>query len=231
MIVIVIMTILCGILVILLYPWGPYNKVTNGAAKLWANSILLSAGTKIEVVGLNKIDLNKQYIFVGNHQSHFDVLSAFSVLPLTIRYIAKKELFRIPLFGWAMTAAGVIKVDRSDREKAIKSIEKAIETIKKGVSIMMFPEGTRSSDGKIHKFKKGAFVMAIKGQIPVVPVSISGTRNILKKHSWRLNPGKVKVVISDPIYPSKYTYDNRELFAADTRKAIINNFDSNYNRV
>ncbi len=230
MIVIALMTLICGLLIILLWPFGPYNKLTNKLARAWAKSILFSAGTKVEVEGLDKVDVTKQYIFVSNHQSHFDVLSAFSILPMTVRYIAKKELFIIPIFGWAMTAAGIIKVDRSNREKAIKSIEKAIDTIKKGVSIILFPEGTRSPDGEIHKFKKGAFVMAVKGQISVIPLSISGARYILKKHSLKLKPGKVKIVISDPIDSSKYNYENREQFANDAREIIINNFDSNYNK-
>jgi 1-acyl-sn-glycerol-3-phosphate acyltransferase len=230
MITIIVMTFLCGLMVIFLWPFGSYNIVTNKTALLWAKSILWAAGTKVEVYGLDKIDLKKSFVFVGNHQSHFDVLAAFSILPLTVRYIAKKELFRFPIFGWAMTAAGIIKVDRSNREKAIKSIEKAAETIKKGVSIIMFPEGTRSSDGEIHKFKKGAFVLATKSNVPIVPISISGTRRILEKHSLKLNPGKVKIVISDPVDSSNYKLEDRDQFATDVRQIIIDNFDKNFNQ-
>ncbi len=229
-IVILMMTFFCGVLIILLWPFGSYNLITNNLALIWARTILFFAGTKLEITGLEKVDKKKPYIFVGNHQSHFDVLSAFSVLPQPIRFIAKKELFKFPIFGWAMTAAGTIKVDRSNREKALKSIETAIETIKKGVSIIVFPEGTRSHDGEIHKFKKGAFVMAINGEIPIVPVTISGARYILKKHSMKLKPGKVKIEISDPVDPSLYSYEKRNQFADDVRKIIINKFDSNYNK-
>ncbi len=230
MIVVIVMTFLCATLIILIYPFGSYNKVTNKTALIWSKSIIWAAGAKIELHGLNKIDFNKSYVFVGNHQSHIDVVAVFSILSLTVRYIAKKELFRIPLFGWAMSAAGTIKVDRSNREKAIRSIEKAGETIKKGVSVIMFPEGTRSPDGEIHAFKKGAFVLASKSGVPVVPISISGTRNILKKHSLSLTPGKVKIVISDPIDSSNYKLEERGKFASDVRKEIINNFDKNYNQ-
>lgn len=230
MIVIAVMTFLCGLLLILLWPFGSYNVVSNKTALIWAKSILWAAGTKVDVNGLENIDFKKSYVFISNHQSHFDVLAAFSILPMTVRYIAKKELFRIPIFGWAMTAAGIIKVDRSNREKAIRSVEKAAETIKHGVSIVMFPEGTRSHDGEIHQFKKGAFVLALKSGVPVVPISISGTRNILEKHSLRLNPGTVKIVISDPIESSKYKYENRNQFAEDARQVIINNYDKNFNQ-
>ena len=137
-------------------------------------------------------------------------------------------LFRIPFFGWAMAAAGIIKVDRSNREKAIKSIERAGESIKKGVSVILFPEGTRSPDGDIHTFKKGAFVLALKSGVPIVPISISGTRRILEKHSLSLNPGTVKIVISEPIDSSNYKLEEREKFASDVRHVIINNFDKNF---
>ena len=207
MLVVAVMTFLCGLIIILLYPFGPYNKVTNKTSLIWAKSIVWAAGAKIEVHGLEKIDFNKSYVFAGNHQSHIDVVAVFSILPLTVRYIAKKELFRIPFFGWAMAAAGIIKVDRSNREKAIKSIERAGESIKNGVSVILFPEGTRSPDGEIHAFKKGAFVLAIKSGVPVVPISISGTRRILEKHSLSLNPGTVKIVISEPIDSSKYNLE------------------------
>jgi 1-acyl-sn-glycerol-3-phosphate acyltransferase len=228
MLVIVIMTTICGLSVILLYPFGSYNRITNKTALIWAKSILWAAGIKVQTEGLEKIDLKKSYVFTANHQSHMDVLAVFSILQLTVRYIAKKELFRIPLFGWAMAAAGNIKVDRSNREKAIKSIEQAGESIRKGVSVILFPEGTRSPDGKIHAFKKGAFVLAMKSGVPVVPISISGTRKILKKHSLKLTPGTVKIVVSDPIISSKYKIDEREKFAKEVRQIIINNFDPEF---
>jgi 1-acyl-sn-glycerol-3-phosphate acyltransferase len=228
MLVIFFATTICGTLVILFYPFGSYNKITNKTALIWAKSILWAAGTKVEVVGLDKIDFTKSYVFAGNHQSHIDVLAVFSILDMTVRYIAKKELFKIPLFGWAMTAAGNIKVDRSNREKAIKSIEKAGESIRNGVSVILFPEGTRSPDGEIHDFKKGAFVLAMKSGVPVVPISISGTRKILEKHSLKLNPGTVKIVISDPIESTKYKMEEREKFANDVKQIIIKNFDKDY---
>jgi len=230
MVVVVVMTLLCSLAVILLYPFGSYNKVTNKIALIWSKSIVWAAGAKIELHGLDKIDFSKSYVFAGNHQSHIDVVSVFSILPLTVRYIAKKELFRIPLFGWAMAAAGTIKVDRSNREKAIKSIEQAGESIRNGVSVILFPEGTRSDDGEIHAFKKGAFVLATKSGVPVVPISISGTRRILEKHSLKLNPGTVKIVISDPIESSNYKLEEREEFANDVRNVIINNFDKDFNK-
>ena len=230
MIVVFVMTFFCALLIIFLYPFGSYNKITNKTALIWSKSIVWAAGAKIELHGLDKIDFGKSYVFAGNHQSHIDVVSVFSILPLTVRYIAKKELFRIPLFGWAMAASGTIKVDRSNREKSIKSIEQAGESIRNGVSVILFPEGTRSDDGEIHAFKKGAFVLATKSGVPVVPISISGTRKILEKHSLKLKSGIVKIVISDPIESSNYKLEEREKFANDVRQIIIKNFDKNFNK-
>jgi 1-acyl-sn-glycerol-3-phosphate acyltransferase len=184
-------------------------------AKFWTRSILFSAGVKLVIEGLEKVDKNKNYIFIGNHQSHFDVMAVFSVLPLKARFMAKKELYKIPLFGWALAATGTIKIDRSNREKSIVSMNNALERIKQGVSIAIFAEGTRSEDGSIKEFKKGGFV--------------SGSRFILRKHSFKVKPGKIKMVFSDPINTRKYSYQDREKLSELTRSIILKNFDKNYN--
>jgi 1-acyl-sn-glycerol-3-phosphate acyltransferase len=178
---------------------------------------------------LDEIDRKKSYIFIGNHQSHFDVLSVFSALPLTVRFMAKKELFKIPVFGWSLYASGTIRIDRSNRERAITSMNNALDRINKGVSVVVFPEGTRSEDGNIRRFKKGGFVLAIKGGIPIVPVSISGSRFILPKNSIRIHPGEIKIVISDPIHTKNYGYQEREKLSNDVRNIIVENYDEHYN--
>ncbi|MCK5344252.1 MAG: 1-acyl-sn-glycerol-3-phosphate acyltransferase, partial [Candidatus Heimdallarchaeota archaeon] len=178
---------------------------------------------------LDKIDREKNYIFIGNHKSHFDVLAVFSVLPLTARFMAKKELYKIPVFGWALTATGTIKIDRSNREQSIKSMNNAVERIKRGVSIVVFPEGTRINDDNISSFKKGGFVLAIKGGIPIVPISISGSRFILPKHSGRVHAGKIKIVFDDPASTKEYSYQDREKLIEKVRNNIIKNFEKHYN--
>jgi 1-acyl-sn-glycerol-3-phosphate acyltransferase len=138
-------------------------------------------------------------------------------------------LFKIPVFGWSLYASGTIRIDRSNRERAIESINNALDRIRKGLSLVVFPEGTRSDDGKIHAFKKGGFVLAIKGGIPIIPVSVSGSRFILRKHSKRIHPGEIKIVISDPIYTKGYSYQEREKLSDDVRNIIIQNYDEHYN--
>ncbi len=226
---VVIMTLICSSLATIFGLFGPYSIIIYYIAKIWTNSILFAAGVKLHVEGLEKIDPRKSYIFIGNHQSHFDVLSVFSVLPLTVRFMAKKELFKIPVFGWSLYASGTIKIDRSNRERAIKSMNNALDRIKRGVSVVVFPEGTRSEDGKIRDFKKGGFVLAIKGGIPIVPISISGSRFILPKNTVRINPGDIKIVITDPIQTDQLGYQEREKLSSEVRRIIVENYDEHFN--
>jgi 1-acyl-sn-glycerol-3-phosphate acyltransferase len=226
---IIVITFILSTLTVVFGIFGPYSKIIYYIAKTWTNSILFSAGVKLKIEGLEKIDKSKSYIFIGNHQSHFDVLSVFSALPLTVRFMAKKELFNIPVFGWALYASGTIRIDRTNRSRAIESMNKALDRIKKGVSVVIFPEGTRSEDGKIREFKKGGFVLAIKGDIPIIPISISGSRFILRKHSNRINAGDIKIVISDPIHTKDYGYGGRKKLNDYVRNIIIKNYDEHYN--
>ena len=223
------MTLICSSLATIFGLFGPYSIIVYYIAKIWTNSILFAAGVKLHVEGLEKIDPKKSYIFIGNHQSHFDVLSVFSALPLTVRFMAKKELFKIPIFGWSLYASGTIRIDRSNRQKAISSMNNALDRIKRGVSVVVFPEGTRSEDGEIREFKKGGFVLAIKGGIPIVPISISGSRFILPKNILRIKPGDIKLVISDPINTREYGYQEREKLKNDVRQMIIENYDEHFN--
>lgn len=227
-IILVTATFIAGLTVIFAGIFNPYSGLIRITARTWTKSLLWIAGTEIEVVGLENIDREKQYIFMGNHQSHFDVLVLFYSLDMTIRFIAKKELFKIPVFGWALTASGMIKVDRGNRQKAVASIQKAFSKLNRKVSICIFPEGTRSPEGVLLPFKKGGFVMAIDSGIPIVPISISGTKNILRKHSIRLNPGKVKMVISPPVDVTEYKYENRAELADKVRGIVEKNIDENY---
>lgn len=226
---VIIMTLICSSLATIFGIFGPYSIIVYYIAKIWTNSILFAAGVRLEIEGLDNIDPKKSYIFIGNHQSHFDVLSVFSTLPLTVRFMAKKELFKIPVFGWSLYASGTIKIDRSNRQRAITSMNNALDRIKRGVSVVVFPEGTRSEDGKIRDFKKGGFVLAIKGGIPIVPVSISGSRFILPKNIVRINPGKIKIVFSNPIQTKDYGYQQREKLSIDVRNIIIKNYDEKFN--
>lgn len=135
-------------------------------------------------------------------------------------WLAKEELFKLPILGLAMSKAGYIPIDRKDLKKAIVSMNRAAEAIKQGTSIFIFPEGTRSSDGVIGEFKKGGFVLAVKSGQPVVPISISGSYRILPKKSWKIYPGEIKLAIGRPIRTAGSDNRSRDLLMEQVREAI-----------
>lgn len=194
-------------------------------ASLWANSLLLLCNIKANVVGKESILHGKPQIFMANHQSDFDVLLALAYIPVQFRWIAKKDLFAIPLFGAAMRSAGYIEIDRNQRENALRSFEEAALRIRAGKSIMSFPEETRSRDGEINVFKQGLFHLAIKSGVPIIPVSIIGSGRIMPKRSLRIKPGRITIVIGESIDPSTFATENRHELIEKVRNEIIKNYN------
>ena len=172
------------------------------------------------------MDFQRPYIYMPNHQSNFDIPVLLGHLKVQFRWLAKMELFKIPIFGRAMRKAGYISIDRNNRKSAINSLKAAAEKIKNGVSVLIFPEGTRSRDGKIRPFKKGGFVMAIESGVPIVPVVISGTREIMTKGKFRVNPGQIHMRILTPIDTSIYTRKTKEVLMERVRRVICEHFES-----
>jgi len=194
-------------------------------ANLWAKILLLITNTKVEIIGRENILKGKPQIFMANHQSDFDILIALGHIPGQFRWIAKKELFHIPVFGAAMKTAGYIEIDRQNHEKAMQSLDEAALRIREGKSVMSFPEGTRSRNGEIKDFKQGIFHLAIKSGVPIVPVSIVGSGQIMPKRSLKITPGKVKLVIDKPVDVTSYTIENRHELIDKVRKVIIKNYN------
>jgi 1-acyl-sn-glycerol-3-phosphate acyltransferase len=200
------------------------NKI-HKVANLWAKILLFISNTRVKVIGTDNILYGKPQIFMANHQSDFDILISLAYIPAQFRWIAKKELFAIPIFGAAMRSAGYIEIDRSNHEKAMQSIDEAALRIRSGKSIMTFPEGTRSRDGEIKAFKQGTFHLAIKSGAPIVPVSIIGSGRIMPKRSLRIRPGQIKMVIGKPVEVKNYDIENRRELIAEVRKEIITNYN------
>jgi len=227
----VLVTFLGSIAAIIAGIFNPYSKIVDGIIRNWAKFLLWVSGTKTEVHGLEKLDANQPYIYMANHQSNFDILAISAIIPGTTRYIAKKELFKVPFFGLGMQLAGIIKIDRGNKEEAKNSISQAIQRIKKGVSVIIFPEGTRSKDGKIQPIKKGGIVLAIDGHIPIVPIVISGSFHIMDKSSLKLRSGKIKFDILEPIHTDTFTYDDRNKLTELIHEKFITNFDPEFNKL
>lgn len=197
------------------------HKVAN----IWSKTLLFLCGVKVEVIGGKNIIHGKPQVLLANHQSDFDILISLAYVPGQFRWLAKKELFTIPVFGRAMRAAGYIEIDRQHHEDAMKSLDLAARRIRRGKSIMSFPEGTRSRNGEIKAFKPGTFYLAIQAGAPIVPISIIGSGDIMPKRSLRIKPGKIKLVIDKPIDTTNYTLDTRQELINTVRQVIIRNYD------
>ncbi|MBA4396386.1 MAG: 1-acyl-sn-glycerol-3-phosphate acyltransferase [Syntrophus sp. (in: bacteria)] len=200
------------------------NKI-HRIARIWAKILLLLSSTRVKVVGAENVLIGKPQIFMSNHQSDFDILVVLGFIPGQFRWIAKKELFKIPIFGGAMRNAGYIEIDRQNHEKAMKSLDIAAQKIREGKSVMTFPEGTRSKDGRVKPFKQGMFHLAIKAGVPIIPVSIIGAGTIMPKRSLRIHPGKVTMIIDKPISVNGYTIEDREQLIERVRNVIVNNLE------
>ena len=173
--------------------------LTHRIARFWLKALLSVTGVKLEVRGLEHLKEDEAYVFFANHQSQFDIPVLAVALPHQIRWLAKESLFRIPFFGWALRAIGYIPVDRKNPRKGYESLLAAAEKIKAGFSVVIFPEGTRSPDGRLLPFKTGGFVVAIKSGRPAVAVAICGTRAVMPKGKLYVRPGLVRVKIFPPI--------------------------------
>ena len=156
-------------------------------------------GIQVEIIGLENILKDQPQIFVANHQSYFDIFAISGYFPVQIRWVAKESLIRIPFVGWAMKAAGYIGVDRENKKKAYRAFIETTARIKDGCSVVIFPEGTRSQDGRIAPFKKGGHLLALRSKTPMVPISIIGSGSIIRKKSAIIHPGPVKIVLSKPV--------------------------------
>jgi 1-acyl-sn-glycerol-3-phosphate acyltransferase len=168
------------------------------------------------------------YVIISNHQSLYDILALVTTMNIQFRWFIKKEVLRIPIFGYALYASCNIFIDRTNTNKAVESINKGMDRLPGGAGVMVFAEGTRSPDGQIKEFKKGGFITAITRNIPILPVTVNGSRRVLPKGSLVVKPGKIQVVIGDPIDTSDYTTATVGELIEKTRQAVMANFESGY---
>ena len=181
------------------YSLNPKEEVAQHHGRLIAKSFNWICRVKVVIKGLEKINSDQNYIYIANHQSIFDILSWEAAFPYQFKWIAKKELLKIPLVSWGLKHGAGITFDRSNLEEARKSASVALEKLQKGDSFFFFPEGTRSEDGKIQPFKRGAFLLASKANVPLVPVVIDGSNKIKPKNGFFVHPGTITINILNPI--------------------------------
>lgn len=183
---------------ILLFGGKPV-MITRVAKALWAGMIEKFLGADVTVVQTGKIDYSKPHVFVANHQSMLDTAISLKAVPTDLHFFAKKELGSMPFVGWYLKLSDQILVDRKNHERAQQSLEKAAMRIRTGANVFLFAEGTRSRTNELLPFKKGAFLLAIQAQVPIVPISINGSGKVWPSDSIRFRPGKIKVTIGEPI--------------------------------
>jgi 1-acyl-sn-glycerol-3-phosphate acyltransferase len=207
-------------------PFFVYTLLTGNTDRIynlgvWAvRRVLWLSGVRLDVRGAEKIPRDRAVVFMPNHQSNCDPPAVFVLLP-PVLILAKKEFFRVPVLGRAMRRRGFVPVDRGNRERAIQAVEQATRSLQAGHSFLVFPEGTRSPDGRLRSFKKGVFLMAIKAGAPIVPISVSGSRKIMPKGKFMISPGTVRITVHDAIPTAGTTIDDRERIMARARQSIL----------
>lgn len=197
-------------------PGGVYDR----AGRDWGRTLLRANGLKVQVTGLERIP-EGPCVFIANHVSWIDIWVLVACLPGRARFLAKRELLRVPVFGWAMRRAGHIPIDRQNHRAALEAYAEAVRLIREGTRPIVFAEGTRSRNGRLLPFKKGPFVLAIQAGVPVVPVLLEGTYQVLPKGSITPRPGPITVRIGEPISTEGLTYEDRESLARQGREAIV----------
>lgn len=208
------------IALLLVFLWGWSGERLQFLPRWWGRLICRLVGVRVQIDGLHRLDRSKPYIFAANHQSQFDIFVLQGHLDFDFRWLAKKELFDIPVFGRAMRRAGYIPVDRSHGRRALASLNEAAERIAAGTSVIIFPEGTRSPDGKMQPFKAGAMVLAIKAGVAVVPMAISGTHRILPKGRLLARPGLVTIRVGEPISTADYGIKEKQDLAGSLEARV-----------
>jgi 1-acyl-sn-glycerol-3-phosphate acyltransferase len=218
------------------WPWLTGSTIGLGAAAValtkvsprlafhvgtaWAWLMCRVNWNKVRVHGRENADPNQSYVIMMNHQSQFDILAFYGHYGRQFRWVMKEELRKVPGIGWYTSAGGHVFIDRSDREKALASLNAAKSVLDGGISVVFFPEGTRSRNGRMRPFKKGGFMMALQMGLPILPVSISGSRYVLPADSFRPIPGRIDITLQPPIDTSQYTEETVLDLMADTRASI-----------
>lgn len=195
---------------------GPLYRIGWGGARLG----LWLAGIRLEVRGLENLPRGRACVYMANHQSNVDPPLLFVVLPPRIALIGKEQVFRIPVLGTALALADFVPINRFDPEAARAAVGAALERLQRGVSFLVFPEGTRSRDGRLQRFKHGVFVMALRAGAPIVPITLEGADRVMRKGKWEVYPGTVRVTIHPAVETARRALNERARLAREVQGII-----------
>jgi 1-acyl-sn-glycerol-3-phosphate acyltransferase len=201
-------TVFWGAIATVVAPFSGEAVVQIG--RRWIRWIFATCGIRVEAGGLEHVRATKTAVYMSNHQSVLDIGAIVETLPVSWRFVAKRELTYIPFFGWALGLSDQVVIDRGNRRRSVESLRRAAERIRGGVNVIIFPEGTRSADGSLQPFKSGGFHLAIDAQVPVIPITVSGSFQLTPKRSLQVRSGTIKVVYGAPIPTAGLTTHDRE---------------------
>lgn len=212
-------TLVCVVLAAIIMPFS-HDRALRLAPTVWVPPLMWVGGIRMRIER-PEIDWSRPHIFVMNHQSMLDIPAAFLAIPVPLRFIAKKSLGSVPFLGWFMRSTRMILVDRGRSAQAVASMQEAGKRIREGASIIAFPEGTRSPDGRIRPFKKGVFMVALQTGVPIVPMAIEGARDVLPPNGFRPRPGRIRLKIGAPIPTEGLGKGDRDELIAKVRGTIL----------
>lgn len=216
-------TLILGLLAVLVSWIPPRGRGMLLVARIWSRCLLASAGVRLDVELDRAWEVEPpdgSYVFMANHLSYFDVPALLAVLPGQVRFAAKRTLFFIPIFGWALWAGGFIPINRADRGRAKDAFAIAVRRIRAGASVLFFPEGSRSPDGRLHRFERGGFLLALKSGAPIVPVGIEGSHRVMPRSRLTVRPGTIRVRLGAPVDTSGFGVRDRNELVRDVRERI-----------
>jgi 1-acyl-sn-glycerol-3-phosphate acyltransferase len=213
-------TVVLGTLSLLSSLFDRGGRIQHGFARLWSWLILKTIACPVSVIGLDRIDTSRPHLYCVNHLSALDIPVLYVHLPFQFRIMAKKELFRYPFLGWHLRRSGQISVDQENARAALKSLNQAVALLKRGVPLVIFPEGGRSANGHLQPFMSGGFFSAIKAGVDVVPMAIVGTYEALKMNTFHIRPRPLQLVVGEPISSAGYSLRESDKLAEVTRNAI-----------
>ena len=217
---VVFVTIPVGTAVLVITLFTSSASVLDWLIRLWARSLVRAAGIDLHIDNVERIDPARRYILVANHYSYFDIPCILTAIPQPIRFMAKKSLFSIPIFGWALGRAGFIPVDRKNRRTAVKSFDLAAQRIRRGNTVVVFPEEGRSKYREMREFQRGAFLLGLKSELEMVPMAIDGTYDVFPVGATRVTPGRVTIRVGTPIPTAGLTLRDKEKLATEARAQI-----------
>lgn len=219
-------TAMCGTASLVGSLFDPRGRWQHACARGWSWLILKTSGIRVKVEGLENVDPNRTTIYCANHPSAMDIPILLLTLPVQFRFLAKRPLFHIPFLGWHLRRSGHIPVDRERPREALESLDQAAKKIREGRSVVLFPEGHRSRDCRMLPFKAGSFYLAIRAGVPIVPITLNGTRAVLKPDTLHVRPGKAEVIAHPPMPTTGLTLDDVQALSERVRNQILSRFQT-----